>query len=302
MADTKKRLGRGLAHLVTGGEELLQQRGAKVSELRVSSMEPGGFQPRSSIDEAGVADLAESIARCGVLQPIVVRRKQVEGEASVEAEVTYEIIAGERRWRAAQKAELKRIPAVVTTLSDAEATEVALVENVQREDLSAPDMARSIVVLMREFGYSQQELGDVIGISRPAVANWIRLLKLDDEVLGLISDGSLSAGHGRALLRINDVEKQREFSQLAIDDAMSVRELEKEVQKALGFSDRKVDVPERVSRRMKNLRKSVAAGTARHQLHFKPRTASTGSVAIEYRSREMLDKVLDALEGGFGSD
>ena len=293
-AGAKKRLGRGFAQLMTGGEELLQQRNIRVSELRIGSMQPSRFQPRSSPGEASIADLAASITRTGVLQPIVVRRLPAGDDAEEDA-AKYEIIAGERRWRAAKAAGRERIPAYITGLSDAEAAEVALVENMQREDLSAPDVARSIVTLMREHGYTQKDIGVILGMSRPAVTNQIRLLKLPEEVLEMIVQGSLSAGHGRALLALSDPAKQAEGARESVQQGMNVRQLENWVQKQSGRTSAKTQVPLAVTNRVAALRKSLAQGS-RDRLVFKPRTASSGEVTIAYRSQATLERVLAALE------
>jgi ParB family chromosome partitioning protein len=186
--------------------------------LPVERLRPGKFQPRRRFDEDRIQDLVESIREKGVLQPILVRRDGEDG---------YEIIAGERRWRAAQLAQLHEVPAIVNDLSDREAAEVALVENLQRQDLSPLEEAEGYRRLMDEFDHTQEDLAKAVGKSRSHVANTMRLLGLPDPVKGMLDDGRLTAGHARALLVADDTIG---LAQQVVARGLNVRQTEKLVQ------------------------------------------------------------------------
>jgi len=195
----KRNLGRGLAALFAEEEDGHAEfaRSAAARSLPVSKLKPGPVQPRRNFDEEALEALVQSVREKGVLQPLLVRR--VKGEAE-----SYEIIAGERRWRAAQLAKLHEVPVVVREMDDSEALEVALVENIQRQDLTPLEEAEGYQRLIDEFAHSQGELGRAVGKSRSHVANMLRLLNLPEPVKRLVDDGSLSAGHARALLSYDD--------------------------------------------------------------------------------------------------
>ena len=198
-SDGQRRLGRGLSALL--GEE--SEDYAKLDRLKASrslgidQLRPGRFQPRRRMSDAELDELAQSIAAKGILQPLLVRRIPEDPAA-------FEIVAGERRWRAAQKAGLHEVPVVIRELADGEALEAALVENLQREDLSPLEEAEGFRRLMEEFGHTQEALGKVVGKSRSHVANCLRLLTLPDPVKALIDSGELTAGHARALVTAAD--------------------------------------------------------------------------------------------------
>src|SRR3954467_14662080 len=209
-------MGRGLAAIlsVSGepGEDDIQLR-----EVPLDLVVPNPRQPRRRFDEATLAGLAESLRQRGVLQPILVR-PQPAG--------TYELVAGERRWRAAQIAGLETIPALVRTRDDAQALEVALIENMAREDLNPVEEARACAALVEELGLTREEVGRRVGRSRVAVSNLLRLLDLPDEALALLEDGALSEGHGRALLLTADHAARRSLARDAAANGWSVRVLE----------------------------------------------------------------------------
>lgn len=224
----RKGLGRGLSHLFGEAEAAYRVSGpdsptapqAPVpggATLPVAFLRPGRFQPRRYFDEAALEELAGSIRHHGLLQPILVR--PIEGAADA-----YEIIAGERRWRAAQKAALHDVPVIVQTLSDTQALEIALVENLQRQDLSALEEAEGYKRLMDEFNHSHGELGELVGKSRSHVANMLRLLTLPAGVKDMIQSGALSAGHARALLTAPDPEA---LAKTTVERGLSVRETER---------------------------------------------------------------------------
>src|SRR4051794_18792024 len=213
---TARGMGRGLAAIlsVTGemGEDDIELR-----EIPVELIAPNPSQPRRHFDEATLAALAESVRQRGILQPVLVR--PVSGG-------TYELVAGERRWRAAGLAGLETIPALVRARDDAQALEVALIENMAREDLNPIEEARACAALVEELGLSREEIGRRVGRSRVAVSNLMRLLDLPDEVLELIAEGRLSEGHGRALLTASDHGDRRRLGRAAADEGWTVRETE----------------------------------------------------------------------------
>jgi len=195
----------------------------RVHHLRVADIRPNPHQPRQHFDEGALDELAASIRTHGLLQPVLVTRKN-NG---------WVLVAGERRWRAAQKAGLEVIPALVVNPTEREELEYALVENLQREDLNPIEEARAYAVLMERFGLSQEEVAERVEKSRPAVANALRLLKLPTDIQQSVENGTLSAGHARALLALSSEEEQRLFRDLVIERQLSVRELEQLIHKHL---------------------------------------------------------------------
>ena len=186
--------------------------------LRVSEIEPNRDQPRRDFDESALAELADSIRQHGVLQPLVVRPLAGGG---------YQIIAGERRWRACRMAGVSEVPAVVREMTDVEAMEIALIENLQREDLNIMEEAAGYRTLMEEHGMTQDQVASRVGKSRPVVANALRLLNLPQEVAQMVREGRLSAGHARALLSIGDASLQKEIAARAAEGAVTVRDIER---------------------------------------------------------------------------
>ena len=207
-------LGSGLEALF--GEEV-QPAAGRGETVPIAKVEPREGQPRIKFDEDALAELAESIASYGILQPITVRRLDSG---------YYQIIAGERRWRAARIAGLKEVPVQIIDADDRRATELALVENLQREDLDPIEEARGYRRLMDDFGLTQEEAAQAVGKSRPAVANSLRLLTLGNEVLALVSSGELSAGHARALITLGDPAEQLQAALTVVKKQLSVRETE----------------------------------------------------------------------------
>ena len=216
MSPKRGGLGQGASALFQPSE-LLSGTGEGVSTLRLSEIEPDKGQPRKNFEPQALNDLADSIAAHGVLQPIVVR----------PARGGYVIVAGERRWRAARLAGLKEIPALVKELTDAEAMELALVENLQREDLDPVEEAMGYRTLMETYGLTQEETAKSVNKSRPAVANALRLLHLPDTIAQMVAGGELSAGHARALLAFATEEEQLDAAAAAVDKSLSVRDLER---------------------------------------------------------------------------
>lgn len=219
-------------------EESLLRQGETVVRIPVDSIHPGSFQPRKRFIEEDLTELAVSIQAHGVIQPVVVR-PGVRG---------YELVVGERRWRAAQMAGLREIPAVVRPMSDRDAALVALVENVQRENLHFIEEAESYQRLLVEFGLTQEELARRLGKSQPSVANKLRLLRLPEDIKQIISREMLSERHARALLKLPHAEKQREVLQEVVLKGLTVNETEKLVERILGGRGRKGSSPRKNGR------------------------------------------------------
>ncbi|HEX8208175.1 MAG TPA: ParB/RepB/Spo0J family partition protein [Solirubrobacteraceae bacterium] len=215
-------MGRGLAAILSVSEP---SDADELRELAVDLIEPNPNQPRRSFDEAALQGLAESIGANGVLQPVLVRPR---------AGGTYELVAGERRWRAARLAGLERVPALVRERDDAATLELALVENMAREDLNPIEEARACAALVEELGLTREDVGRRVGRSRVAVSNLLRLLDLPDEALALVEDGTLTEGHGRALLLADDHAARRRLARSAADEGWSVRTLEAKAREANG--------------------------------------------------------------------
>ena len=217
-----KGLGRGL-DIIFDENSVEETKKSGVMQLRISQIEPKSDQPRQNFDREALESLAESIAANGVLQPIIVREAP---------NGMYEIIAGERRWRASKLAGLVEIPAIVTEADDAAAAKIAMIENLQREDLNPYEEAQGYADLMKKYSLTQEEVASQVGKSRSAVANSLRLLDLPEEVVSYLISGELSAGHGRALLGLRDKAKTLALATRAIEKELSVREVESAVKAA----------------------------------------------------------------------
>lgn len=276
---SKRGLGRGLSALIP--ETNLEQ-GDKPGEIRLDEIVPNPYQPRRLFDQEKLDELAESIRKHGVLQPIVVRKA---GER-------YEIVVGERRYRAARQAGLESIPAVVREYDDRDMMQIALVENLQREDLNPIEEAEGYRRLMSEFGLTQEELGAVLGKSRSAVANTLRLLKLDPFVQESVSRGTLSMGHARALLALESPTDQIRVCRKVVEEGLSVRQTEELVKRLLTPAQRVkhsketardpniVEIEDRLKRSL---------GT---QVRIKPGQRRS-VIEIEYYSSDDLERILE---------
>ena len=223
-------LGRGLGALIPAEPDTIE---SAFQEIDIVQIVPNPYQPRDRFDEEALAALAESISEVGVIQPIIVR-EAIEG---------YEIIAGERRWRAAQRAGLRSIPTLVRSADDKGALEAAVVENVHRQDLNALEEAAAYRQLMDDFGLTQDEVASRVGRSRSAVANTVRLLNLAPSVQRLVVEGRLSAGHGRALLALEDEEVCQGLVEEIVRDDLTVRETERRVAESQSAGSEPVAVP-----------------------------------------------------------
>ena len=218
----RRGMGRGLAAILSVSEAG-EQEGAELRELAVELVAPNPDQPRKRFDEDALQALAESVKDRGVLQPVLVRPRPGG---------TYELVAGERRWRAAQLAALETLPALVQQRDDAQSLEAALIENMAREDLNPIEAARAVAALVEELGLTREEVGRRVGRSRVAVSNLLRLLDLPDEALALVEDGSLTEGHGRALLLADDHADRRRLARAAVQGGWSVRVVEQRAREA----------------------------------------------------------------------
>lgn len=287
----RKGLGRGLSALL--GEEAGAQAGPERAQathnVPIEQVSPGKFQPRHRFDEEEMNSLVESVRSKGILQPILVRRDPLLADA-------YEIIAGERRWRAAQRAQLHDVPVIVRDFSDQEALEIALIENLQRENLSPIEEASAYQRLMDEFDHTQEVLAKAVGRSRSSVANTLRLLTLPQSVQEQIDSGALSAGHARALVGIDEAER---LAGEIIHKGLSVRQAERLAQTSKGgpparlkqtpAKDPDTIALERDLSNMLGLRVTIK---------FRGDGAKGGSVKIDYKTLDQLDDILQRLNQG----
>jgi ParB family chromosome partitioning protein len=285
MAMQKKGLGRGLSALIPSAELKTESRAEQTPpEITVDRITPSPFQPRRSFDEAKIEELAGSIRNQGIIQPLVVRPK---GDG-------FELIAGERRWRAAMKAGLSRVPVVIREASDHEALQLALVENLQREDLNAIEEANGYRRLQEEFHWSQEEMAERVGKSRPAIANSLRMLSLPAEVQQEVVAGNLPAGQARALLGLHTEALIISASREVITKGLSTRETEKMVRLLLIGRKRRRQVS-LIDPDLKSVVEELqrALGT-RVRLIPKART-SKGKIEIEYYTLPDLERIIQSI-------
>ena len=283
MAGMKKGLGRGLDALLDPylEDEKGTQRG--VIEVDIRRIDTNKQQPRKSFDEDALRELADSIRVHGVVQPLIVKQK---GER-------YTIIAGERRFRAARLAKLEKVPVLLADYDDAEMQEVALIENIQREDLNPVEEAAAIQFLMKQHDMTQEEVSARLGKSRPAVANALRLLHLPKSVLELVKEGTLSAGHGRALAGVADPELQQKLADECVRLGYSVRALESRIQNLQAGAQTRRKAPEK-----RNPQLSHVEGQFRERLGTRVKITGDeqkGKITIEYFSAEDLQRVYECI-------
>lgn len=280
----KNRLGRGLAALLgdVGPESAAQQRLRSQRRVPIEFLRPNPANPRVTFQESDLDELAQSIRERDVIQPILVR--SVPGHVD-----TFEIIAGERRWRAAQRAGLHDVPVVIVEADDKQALELAIIENVQRADLNALEEARGYEALISQFGYTQAELSKIIGKSRPHIANTLRIQRLPDSVRQKILDGLLTAGHARALLAVSDPEQ---VARRVIDQALTVRDVERIAQREAGSGESERPARARAEKdadtRALEARLSDLLGLA---ISIDHRGEKGGAITIRYRTLEQLEAV-----------
>ncbi len=256
----------------------------KEIKLDINLVEPNREQPRKQFDEDALIELADSIKQVGIIQPLVVQQR----------EGYYEIIAGERRWRAAKMAGLKEVPAVIRNYSEKEILEIALIENIQRENLNPIEEALAYKRLIEEFKLKQDEVAEKVSKSRTAVTNSMRLLKLDERVQQMLIDDMISSGHARALLSLEDKEEQYKLAMRVFDEKLSVREIEKMVKAILTPKKEKEEMPKldflykEIEEKMKNI-----MGT---KVSIKAKDKNKGKIEVEYYSQEELERIIELLE------
>ena len=273
----KKGLGKGLGALITSADTTSDE--TFVKEIKINEIEPNANQPRKSFDNEKLVQLSESIKQHGVVQPIIVKKE----------ENTYKIIAGERRWRAARLAGLTSVPVVVRDVSNKQVMEMALIENIQREDLNPIEEAEAYERLMKEYNLTQEEISNTVGKSRPAIANSLRLLNLNGKLKAYVINEEISSGHARALLAIDDVKLQEKIAEEIIDKELNVRETEKIIKKMLSkdkkpkqakLTEELADIEDK----LKNI-----FGTKVKLLSNNKK----GKIMIEYYSNEELERILE---------
>jgi ParB family transcriptional regulator, chromosome partitioning protein len=282
---TKRGLGRGLSALIPSASQASQTSG-EVTELAVDMIAPNPEQPRTDISEEGIAELADSIKKVGLLQPIIVR---AHGEG-------YQIIAGERRWRASRLVGLERVPVRVLSTTATESLELALIENLQRQDLNSIEEARGYRKLLSEYRMTQAELADKVSKSRSTITNALRLLDLPEEVQEMVYQGKMTAGHARAVLSVPDEAVRMKLAQKIVDDSLSVREAENLARLfAAGQTERapRPASPKSFKVVARKLRRLLATNV-RVKL-----TKDKGKIEIDFQGEEELERIFHLLsEGG----
>ena len=286
-----KGLGRDFYSLLD--DNIAESKSESKTTLKISRITPRGDQPRKSFDDNALQVLADSIREHGVIQPIVVREVGV-------LDGNYEIIAGERRWRAAKMAGLDEIPAVIMTGDELKVAEVALIENVQRKDLNPIEEAMAYKALIERFGLKQEEVAKQAGKSRSAVANMLRLLELPDEVLSLVQDEKLSMGHARAILGLIDEEKMLPLAEMTVEKELSVRDVEALVRKYNTVPEESPETPEDSAAMQRRIYMKDLEDKARTRLGRKVKIHETGrkkTVELTFEDDEDLENLLKTLVG-----
>ena len=277
-----KGLGRGLDALLGAAPKAREE--SELQQLAIDSLRPGKYQPRTRMDEASLAELAESIRSRGVIQPIVVRPVD---------DAQYEILAGERRWRAARIASLQRIPAIVKEVPDEAALGIGLIENIQREDLNPIEEAGGLKRLIEEFKLTHDEVAHAIGRARASVTNLLRLLELAPAVQAMMQEGSLDMGHARALLSLSRA-RQVEVANKVVLMGLSVRETERLVQGATAAPKAAAKHAHRLDADSRRLQEELSE-TLGATVKLKPRRGGKGSLVIDYSSLDELQGLVKKL-------
>ncbi|HXW06548.1 MAG TPA: ParB/RepB/Spo0J family partition protein [Vicinamibacterales bacterium] len=280
MADKRPALGRGLSALIPEAPQPAPS-SDRALDIDIDLLRPNPFQPRSHLDDARIEELSRSIRSNGIIQPIVVRR--VDG--------AHEIVAGERRWRAAQRAGLLKVPVVVRDVPDDRLLAAALIENIQREDLNAIEEAQAYRRLADEFHLTQDQIADAVGKERSTVANTLRLLKLPHEVRGNVAAGELSMGHARAILALPDEQAQLRAAREVVAKKLSVRETEVLVKKVDAPQDSRTEPVKDVHTRAAEDRLRFALGTRVRIV----RRGSKGRIEIDFQSEDELQRLFEQL-------
>ena len=286
----KSALGNGLEGMFGIEDSAVEEKKDDVSRetiLRLSEIEPNRAQPRRNFDEDALQELADSIKQYGVIQPIVVQKKGKR----------YEIIAGERRWRAARKAGLLEVPVIIKEFAPEDIFAIALIENIQREDLNPIEEAQAYSRLIQEHHLKQDELAEKVAKNRVTITNSMRLLKLDERVQQMLIDNMLTGGHARALLAISDKEEQHTLALRVFDEKLSVRETESLVKKVLADKEKKDEIPVKkpddsvIYRDIENRMKDIL-GT---KVEIKQKAKNKGRIEIEYYSMDELERLIELI-------
>lgn len=258
-----------------------------ILEIDIRKIEPNRSQPRKVFDEDAIEELSDSIKQFGVLQPLIVQKK----------DGYYEIVAGERRWRASKIAGLKKLPVIVREYDEKERVKISLIENIQREDLNPIEEAKAYEQLRIEYGFKQEEIANSVSKSRAAVTNTMRLLKLDDRVQKMILENLISSGHGRALLILEDKDKQYEVALQILDENLNVRDTEKLVKKIIKQIDNPPVLKEEEKKDemvtfFENKMKEIIGS----KVSIKEKKNHKGRIEIEYYSKEELERIIDLIQ------
>ncbi len=278
-------MGRGLSALLPNPA---MSNNDELFEIEVDLIEPSAMQPRTHFNDARLEELAQSIKANGIVQPLLVRRRGMR----------YELVAGERRWRAAKLAGLERVPAVVRDIPDDKMLELALIENIQRQELNPIEEAHAYKRLMETIGLTQESLAQRVGRDRSFIANHIRLLRLPDDVQALVEEDKISMGHARALLGVDDEETQRRVAQRIIDQSLSVRETERAMRKIVAGEEAVNETQKPAKIEDVNVRS--AESKLRRHLQTQVRVVTNtnkegGKIEIEYYNNDDLDRIYKAL-------
>ena len=305
----RKGLGRGLDLLIPKDEGMPKKSTEKNKEnkepkenqvltLSIHDVEPNRNQPRKQFDEDAIEELADSIKQYGVIQPLIVQKK----------DKYYEIIAGERRWRACKKAGLKEVPVIIKNYDEKETLKISLIENLQREDLNPIEEAKAYEQLYNTYGLKQDEIAASVSKSRTAITNIMRLLKLDERVQNMVIENLISSGHGRTLLSIDDGDMQYQLAEKILDENLSVREAEKLVKCILEHKDNKKNVEEESSQEKSMIdffeNKDVIyesleekmKGIMGTKVHIQRKKNNKGKIEIEYYSKDELERIIDLIQ------
>ena len=278
-------LGKGLDALF--GNNIIEEIDEEIKEdeivktLKITEVEPNREQPRKKFDNEALEELSESIKQYGVLQPIIVTKK----------DDYYQIVAGERRWRASKKAGLKEIPAIIREYDERTNREIALIENIQREDLNPIEKAIGIKQLMDSYGLTQQKVADILGKSRSGIANTVRILNLDERVINVALEGKLTEGHCKALLAIEDKDVQYDTALYMIESGDSVREAEKKMQRRKNAKKTKVNEYEAIYRDIETSFRSFFGTKVKLDAGKRK-----GKIVIEYANNEDLERILNLIK------
>lgn len=291
MAVRKAGLGKGLDSLIP--EHSVRRKAEKTEQkpeknellLKITDIEPNREQPRKHFDEDALLELSDSIKQFGIIQPLIVQKKEDH----------YEIIAGERRWRAAKMAGLKEVPAIIKSYTDREILEISLIENIQRENLNPIDEARAYKKLLTEFHLKQDEVAERVSKSRTAVTNSMRLLKLDERVQQMVIDEMITTGHARALLSIEDKEQQYKIAMQVFDQKLSVRDVEKLMKTMQNTENRKEKSQPENAFIYENLEEKMKAlfGT---KVSISHKANHKGKIVIDYYSDDELERLMELFQ------